>query len=195
MYPQVSEVIEYVGVNYREKMGRLLLTTNGTLTPKEKTMDLIKKYKCLVMISDYTKEIKYKRRLNNLIESLKKNNVSYMVREDISWSDFGHPEVVKFNKEEDVISHFKKCTAPYKGINKGKYYFCHLNTSANLAGLVPVNDNDFCDLKKITKYQLLEHDLGFLKLGYATFCKNCYGCNTGIEIPVGPGVQGLRKTQ
>ncbi len=193
MYPQVNDVIDYVGKKFRDKMGRMLITTNGTLTPKEKTMNLIKQYKCLVMVSDYTKEIKYKRRLDNLVKILKENHVSFIVREDISWSDFGHPEVIKFKKEKDVISHFKKCTAPYKGINNGKYYFCHLNTSANLAGMIPINDNDFCDLNKINKYQLLEHDLGFLKLGYSTFCKNCYGCNTGIEIPVGPGVQGIRK--
>ena len=193
MYPQVNEVIEYVGKNYRDKIGRLLLTTNGTLTPKDKTIELIIKYRLLVSISDYTKQIKYKRRLDNLVDILKTHNVTHFVREDISWNDFGHPEVEKFSKEQEVIEHFKKCTAPYKGINKGKYYFCHLNTSANLAGIVPYNDNDFCDLDKVSKLELLEHDLGFLKLGYATFCKNCNGCNTGIEIPVGPGVQGIRK--
>lgn len=192
MYPFVNEVIEYVGKKYRKKIGRLILTTNGTLTPKSETIKLFSKYNLLISISDYTDEVNYKRRINNLLENLKKNKITYTIRKDINWNDFGHPEVVKFPLEEEVKKHFKKCTAPYKGINKGRYYFCHLNTSANLAGLIPDNKNDYCDLDKINNLGLIEHDLGFLKLGYATFCKNCNGCNTGIEIPVGPGKQGIR---
>ena len=193
MYPKVNDVIDYVGSKYRDKIGRLLITTNGTLTPKEKTIDLIKKYKLWVSVSDYTNEIKYERRLKDTVNLLKENNVAHMVRKDISWNDFGHPEIIKFSKEEDVKRHFKKCTAPYKGINKGRYYFCHLNTSANLAGLVPENKNDFCELDEVDNLNLIKHDLGFLEKGYATFCKNCNGCNTGINLPVGPGKQGLRE--
>jgi len=192
MYPNVNEVIDYVGRKYRDKVGRLLITTNGTLTPKENTINLIKKYKLWVSVSDYTSEIKYERRLKDTVNLLKKNNVAHLVRKDISWNDFGHPEIIKFSNEEDVKNHFQKCTAPYKGINNGRYYFCHLNTSANLAGLVPENKNDFCELNEIDNLGLIKHDLGFLEKGYATFCKNCNGCNTGINLPVGPGKQGLR---
>ena len=58
--------------------------------------------------------------------------------------------------------------------------------------LIKQDPNDFYDLNKNNKFDLLAHDLGFLEKGYATFCKNCYGCNTGIDLPVGPGKQGLR---
>ncbi len=192
MYPFVNEVIEYVGEKYRDKIGRLILTTNGTLTPKAKTVELFLKHNLLISISDYTEEVNYKRRINNLLDSLEQNKIPYTIRKDINWNDFGHPEIIKFPLEEEVKKHFKKCTAPYKGINNGRYYFCHLNTSANLAGLIPDNKNDYCDLSEVDNLGLIEHDLGFLKLGYATFCKNCNGCNTGIEIPVGPGKQGIR---
>ena len=43
------------------------------------------------------------------------------------------------------------------------------------------------------KFYELKFDLGFPKLGYVTFCKNCNGCNTGINIPVSFESQGLRK--
>ena len=194
MYPYVYEAIEHVGKNYRNKIGRLLITTNGTLTPKENTMQLLKKYKVLVSISDYTDEIRYNRRLENTVNLLKENKIEHFVRKDISWNDFGHPEIEKFKETEEVKKHFQKCTAPYKGLNNGKYFYCHLNTSANLAGIIPDNSNDYIYLDKLeNREDILKHDLGFLPLGYATFCKNCNGCNTGIEIPVGPGKQGVRN--
>ena len=166
MYPHIDDVIEFIGLNYRDKIGRFLITTNGTLTPKETTIEFLKKFKVLVSISDYTDEIKYERRLNLLLDKLKNSNVEHFVRKDIEWSDFGHPEKTKFSDEKTILKHFNKCTAPYKGLNDGKYYYCHLNTSANLAGLVPVNENDYFDFKKENennKLGFLEHDLGFFK--------------------------------
>jgi organic radical activating enzyme len=192
MYPELNGVIDYVGENFRDKIGRLLITTNGTLTPKDDTINLFRKYNLLVSISDYTEEVNYGRRLKDTVEKLVKTKVQHFIRKDIAWNDFGHPEIEKFKTEKEVIEHFRKCTAPYKGINNGRYYFCHLNTSANLAGLIREDPNDFYDLNKKNKIDLLKHDLGFLNKGYATFCKNCYGCNTGIDLPVGPGEQGLR---
>ena len=39
-----------------------------------------------------------------------------------------------------------------------------------------LNDNDYIELKnKINTEELLKFDLGYLKKGYATFCKKCYG--------------------
>ena len=60
MYPYVNEVIEYVGKKYRNKIGRLILTTNGTLTPKPNTIELFVKYNLLISISDYTDQVNYK---------------------------------------------------------------------------------------------------------------------------------------
>jgi organic radical activating enzyme len=192
MNPEIEKIIEYIGTKYRKKIGKLLITTNGTLTPNDKVIQLIKKFHLLVSVSDYTNEVSYKRRFDLLINILKKNSIPYFIRKDIFWTDFGHPEEIKFNDIE-VVDHFKKCTAPYKGINDGKYYFCHLNTSAVQAKLIKDDENDYYPLKKRDKLGLLAHDLGYLTKGYSTFCKNCNGCNTGIEIKVKAGVQGLRK--
>ena len=63
-----------------------------------------------------------------------------------------------------------------------------------LAGISPENENDYVSLDEDTKpEEILKFDLGFPKLGYVTFCKNCNGCNTGINIPVSFKSQGLRK--
>ena len=56
------------------------------------------------------------------------------------------------------------------------------------------DENNFIDLNstKFNAEDLLKLDLGFPKLGYVTFCKFCYGCNTKIGNKVSPKDQGLR---
>ena len=77
MYPHFREALDYIGKNFRNKIGHLLISTNGTLVPKEETLNLIKKYSGLVYISDYTDGINYKRKLNQVIESIKKHKINH----------------------------------------------------------------------------------------------------------------------
>jgi len=194
MYPNHKEVFEHIGNNYRNKIDNVLITTNGTLLPKPEVLDLIKKYKFLVSISDYTDGIKYKRRFDIFIEKLNEKKVNYFTRKDILWSDFGDPRISKYANlsSEEMITHFNKCVAPYRGLSEKKLYFCHLNTSAVLSEILEDDPNDYIELEKITPEELIKFDIGFIKKGYLTFCKNCNGCYSGIEVPVSPADQGVR---
>ena len=58
--------------------------------------------------------------------------------------------------------------------------------------IIPLNENDYVDIKTISKEELLKFDLGYTDLGYITFCDNCNGCNTGIKVPVSYEKQGVR---
>ena len=194
LYPNHKEVFEHIGQNYRDRIDNVLITTNGTLLPKTEVMDLIKKHKFLVSISDYTDGIDYKRRFDIFIEKLNEKKINYFTRKDILWSDFGDPRVSKYEKlsDKEMISHFNKCVAPYRGLSGKKLYFCHLNTSAVLSKILEDDPNDYLDLEKTTPEELIKFDIGFIKKGYLTFCKNCNGCYSGIEVPVSPANQGVR---
>ena len=193
MNPDNPKAIDYIGRKYRKKIGRLLLTTNGTLVPKPSTFELFKKYCVTVSISDYTDSIKYERKLNKFVDLIHEYDLTYFIRSNIEWIDFGDPNEIRFFGEKENIDHFDSCTAPYKGINNGKYFYCHLNTSAILSGMHNLSENDYYLLNNNTdREELLKFDLGYLKKGYATFCQKCNGCNTGKGIPVSPSNQGLR---
>ena len=126
MNPDNPKAIDYIGRKYRKKIGRLLLTTNGTLVPKPSTFELFKKHCVTVSISDYTDSIKYERKLKKFLDLIHEYDLTYFVRSNIKWNDFGDPNEIRFFGEKENIDHFDSCTAPYKGINNGKYFYCHL---------------------------------------------------------------------
>ena len=194
LYPFAAEVMDYVFKNYKEKIGYFFITTNGTISPKEKVLEMMKRTSIMVHISDYTQSINYSRKLNQTRENLEKFKIPYLVRNDTSWTDFGDPNIEKFKDKNEIIDHFDTCSAPFRGLNKSKYYYCHLNTSAVLSGMHDDNENNFIKLddEKFNSENLLKLDLGFPPLGYVTFCKYCYGCNTKIGNKVSPESQGIR---
>jgi len=197
LYPKIDYILEYIGVNYRNKIDNLTITTNGTIPIKDTTLVLLKQYDIYLSVSDYRDSLpQIKEKVTELISSLEKSNIYYNVREANEWSDFGDPRIEIRKNSDDVIKHFDKCTAPFRGISGNKFYYCNLSMSADAAGVHPIESSDYLDLTKInSKEELIKFDLGFIDIGYITLCKSCNGCNTGINIQVSPKSQYVRKLE
>ena len=194
LYPHIEDVIKYILSKYIDKMDKFIITTNGVVMPKESTLELLKDNDVILSISNYSNKLeKLKGKVTRTIEEYQSRNIKHYVRNEIEWYDFGDLRV-KYNKTTDeLINHFDSCTAPFRGLNDGKFYYCHLNTSAVRTNLFPLNDNDYVKIGDISKEELIKFDLGYTDLGYVTFCDNCNGCNTGIKIPVSYEKQGVRE--
>lgn len=193
LYPNIDGVIQHLLSNYIHKIDKFIITTNGTATPKPTTIELLKHNNIILSISDYSDKLeKLKSKVTKNIENFKSNNIKHYVRNEIEWYDFGDLRIKKNRSTDDLINHFDNCTAPFRGLNDGKFYYCHLNTSAVRTKLFPINDNDYIELDSASKEDFIKFDLGYTELGYITFCDNCNGCNTGIKIPVGYEKQGVR---
>ena len=194
LYPNIENVISHILKNYIKKIDKFIITTNGTIIPKNTTIEILKTNDVILSISDYSDKLqKLKSKITKNIEIYKSNNIKHYVRNEIEWYDFGDLRIKKFMKPDALIKHFDSCTAPFRGLNDGKFYYCHLNTSAVLTKAFPLNQNDYVKMDTVSKEDLIKFDLGFTDLGYITFCDNCNGCNTGIKIPVSYEKQGLRE--
>jgi hypothetical protein len=190
----IEDVISYLFSNYINKIDKLIITTNGTVLPKQSTLDLLKNSDIILSISDYSDKLEnIKSKVLKVINIFKSENINHYVRNEIEWYDFGDLRVSKNLPTDKLIKHFDSCTAPFRGLNDGKFYYCHLNTSAVLTKLFPLNNNDYVSIESVSKENLIKFDLGYTDLGYITFCNNCNGCNTGIKIPVSYEKQGLRE--
>jgi organic radical activating enzyme len=193
LYPNIDEIITHITKNYTNRIDKFIITTNGTATPKDTTIELLKNNNVILSVSNYTDKLpKLKTKVTKNIEYYTLNNIQHYVRNNIEWYDFGDLRIKKNLTEDELIQHFDSCTAPFRGLNNGKFYYCHLNTSAVSTKLFPSNENDYVELSSITQEELIKFDLGYTSLGYITFCDNCNGCNTGIKIPVSYEKQGVR---
>jgi len=193
LYPNIEEVIKHIIKNYINKIDKFIITTNGTVLPKPSTIEILQKNDIILTISDYSDKLeKLKNKVTKNIESYKSFKIKHYVRNEISWYDFGDLRIKKNLPTDELIKHFDSCTAPFRGLNDGKFYYCHLNTSAVRTKLFPLNKNDYASLVDVTKENLIKFDLGFTDSGYISFCDNCNGCNTGIKIPVSYEKQGVR---
>lgn len=194
LYPNIENVIKHILENYITKIDKLIITTNGTILPKDSIIQLLKDNDVILSVSDYSDKLDHiKKKVVKVLDSYKENNINHYVRNQIEWYDFGDLRVKKNLPTDKLIKHFDSCTAPFRGLNDGKFYYCHLNTSAVRTKLFPLSENDYVDINTISKENLLKFDLGYTDLGYITFCDNCNGCNTGIKIPVGYEKQGIRE--
>jgi organic radical activating enzyme len=194
LHPNIKDVIEYILEKYSDKIDKFIITTNGTVLPKEEILELLKNNNVILSVSNYSNKLeKLKSKVERVIDTYKVNNINHYVRNNIEWYDFGDLRIKNNMSEEELINHFDSCTAPFRGLNDGKFYYCHLNTSAVLTKLFPPNENDYVYLSEVYPKDLIKFDLGFTELGYITFCDNCNGCNTGIKVPVSYKEQGLRK--
>ncbi len=193
LYPNIENVITHILKNYITKIDKLIITTNGTILPKDTIIQLLKDNDVILSVSDYSDKLEFvKSKITKVLNVYKNNNINHYVRNEIEWYDFGDLRVKKNLPTDDLIKHFDSCTAPFRGLNDGKFYYCHLNTSAVRTKLFPLSENDYVDINTISKEDLLKFDLGYTDLGYITFCDNCNGCNTGIKIPVSYEKQGVR---
>lgn len=193
LHPQIQDVIQHILTNYADKIDKFIITTNGSIAPKPSTIELLKSSDVILSISNYSDKLqKLKSKVERVIDIYKSNGIKHYVRNEIEWYDFGDLRVKKNLPTDKLIKHFDSCTAPFRGLNDGKFYYCHLNTGAVLTKLFPLDKNDYVEIDKISKEDLLKFDLGYTDLGYITFCDNCNGCNTGIKIPVTYEKQGVR---
>jgi organic radical activating enzyme len=194
LHPNIKDIIEYILEKYSDKIDKFIITTNGTVLPREEILEVLKNNNVILSISNYSNKLeKLKSKVERVVDTYKVSNINHYVRNNIEWYDFGDLRIKNNMSEEELINHFDSCTAPFRGLNDGKFYYCHLNTSAVLTKLFPLNDNDYVNLSDVSSEDLIKFDLGFTELGYITFCDNCNGCNTGIKIPVSYKEQGLRK--
>ena len=188
LYSELDKILKYIGENYRNRIHKIEIFTNGMLFPDDKVLESLKKYNVIIQISDYTDRVDYKKRKEDLTGLLEKHDIQYKVLRSDEWGDFGFPENPNDLMNEEQLTHFfNRCRAPFRGLYRKKVYFCHLETSAVRAGLFPDHKNDSFDLQgeySDKKISFLEFDEGYCEKGYITFCAKCRGCSCVNDLTV-----------
>lgn len=179
---QISEIIYNTFDRFGERIGCLEIYTNGSVIPDDNTLIILKKCKVFVRISDYTEQIKYRPKLNMFMEKLSVYGIRYEINKSTKWLDFKFPDTQLSKPYNNVREHMLKCNPSFRGLNDGKFYYCHVCWSAEKAGLFRLKESDYIDLKKIRsdeqKRQVVHFSNGEMisEGSYISLCAVCAGC-------------------
>ncbi len=163
MYPQLNKILEYL-IN-QSKIDEIQLLTNGTITPNDSVIKLLKNKKIYVRISDYGQFEK----MSNLVILFEKNNIKFDVCTDMKWWSAG--DCKKRNKSTyELRTEFMNCgTGDFcKMLLNGKFYGCeraarmdYMNKYSSTNDYVELlnDDNDeeiYNKIKKMYKLQTMD---------------------------------------
>ncbi len=182
LYKELDKIIAYIGERYRDKMITFAITTNGTIMPAQSVLDLCRKYRVLIRISNYSAELKYlKKKYARLKEELERNKITYILGgSDYHWMDYGFETLDRGGKEEELIRVFDRCKTPCREIRGSRYYYCVMARSVSDNLGFGLGKEDYLDLEKIGKEDkkvLLEFEMGYSDKGYLEMCNHCNGAD------------------
>lgn len=178
LYPYLIEYVDYLHILYGNQIGSIRIGTNGTIFPNKELLEMCKRDKVTVDISDYTKAVPNMCMLDEVKNACEEYGVAVDVkRTGEQWLDMGFPASLPQEKtDEELRDHFHKCAMFCRQFVNGKYYFCCSNFAAVHTGMFPEHENDYVDFRKgISKKELLEFELGYSRMGHTTFCNVCRG--------------------
>ncbi len=194
LYPQLSELLEYIGERYRNKIGELAIATNGTLKASDKLLTLASTHKVKFIISDYRSSAYFdgRQRSKELCDQLEAAGIDYIYAIKDKWYDFGNPENVKHElDEEKKIERFSACRSINRILKDGRLYYCHHQVGAVWAGITGDKPEGYIDLEKhLDRKQLMEYGLGYTEKGYLDFCSRCHGYE-GLNERIIPSAKQL----
>lgn len=192
---ELDTMIEFLFQNYSMKIGRIEVITNGSLIPEPKILSVLKNCNVTVRISDYTKQIPYADRMNQLCNVLQEQGIRYSVETSLQWTDFCFPDNENSVGIPNVRNHMLCCAPEFHGLNDGRFYYCHVAWSAEKAGLFQLADGDYLDLElldsnsKTDCRKIVEHANGNIDGGYVSLCEKCMGCGPDNKRYISVGEQ------
>lgn len=180
IYPKLSELIEYIGVKYRQKIGIYETVLNGTVVPSIEVCEKAKKYNMTFILDNYVENIPSSmNKRNEIIAQINKFGVKMEDNSVEEWFDLGvNKEKISEKSEQELQEFFDMCNNPWHCYDNGYFYTCNFARFAEKAGIADSTENNsfsIKDLQEDKKRELLEFLLNYNEKGYIDFCKRCDG--------------------
>lgn len=180
LYPDLKEVLDFcMG---QSKIGRLIITTNGKVSPSAELLDCLKRNNVLVRISGYPEHVVPDRA--EVLKKYRDNAIEIEDFENMAWLNVGD-EHKRGRKPEELQQIFASCSMrDCVGINcEGKIYYCSRSMAASELWNYPnPRENEYVDVRNSKN---LEKELReFYELPYISTCDYCDGisCATPQKI-------------
>ena len=150
MYENFTELLDYIVQNFSKRVGSVVITTNGTITPDAKLLELCKQTGIRISISDYTNVIpQLEGQISQLESAAALANVK-TERKRWSWSKPGRFDAEDYVKSNEKDNTSATCGQTHMQLHNGRLWRCTLMAAGNAAG--------FCDVHSLHDYYDLSHE-------------------------------------
>jgi sulfatase maturation enzyme AslB (radical SAM superfamily) len=196
IYGELGKLIEYLMSHYGNRIGRLVLISNGKAKLTDEVLRILKKYNAMLSISDYVHFNDYRNIQKNLISQLEKYGIEYSYNEELVWKDMGYPDNPPNIPDSRAREHFRTCGHSTFCVNKGILYFCDAMLGAEINTDFPTREDDVINIASYmekyglnkTKERIFRYIMGDInELGCPSFCQQCRGVGDDNNIIIEAG--------
>lgn len=175
----LGDIIKTVYEKFGEKIGCIQVISNGSIVPERQTLQVLRECNVEVRLSNYTDEIKYSEKFEEVIRAYQDEKVNYYINK-FDWLDLGFPRKIEceWNNEQELKKHMQMCSTGCHALNDKKFYYCGTLFYAEKSGLYQLNENDYVDLgekeKQKDKEYIMKYCLGEMEKAIS-LCQYCRG--------------------
>ena len=172
MYKRIDEVIKKT-LAYKN-FGRIVVYTNGTITPKPHKLEAFKNDKILFRISNYGS---ISRNVKQLEKALEENKIHFISERMTKWQDAA--KIKKFDRPINVTKQIfgNCCVNECFTLLHGKLYLCPFAAHAENLHAIPKSSEDTIDFLKPQDKIELKNKIRklYFETEYLEACKSCNG--------------------
>ena len=186
VYKQLPALLEYLCNEPKIKF--VEITTNGTIFPSEKILELLEHPKICVLLSDYGKINRMQ--VNKLYQYLRQKNIHVQNLKNRKWIQGGDIKKRKKSRMRMKYEYFhcfarKDCRTLYRG----NLYVCGRAPILSELGILSENSS-YLDIRKLNKNRSIGRKkiLAFFKNNYAESCNYC-DCASDFSYWIESGIQ------
>jgi len=193
----LPKILESVYNKYKDKIGYIQVITNGTILPSAELIDVCKRCNIKIRLSDYTNQVPYSKKLEEVKKCLSDNQVDNSMGVYETWLALGFPNKVEpiGKTPAEAKQHMLNCSQGCHMLGDGKLFYCGLMYSVGKSRLYRLREGDYVDLSKSEgtllddKLRVLRYCLGDMENEYVSLCNICYGAGADNPYEVPAGVQ------
>lgn len=176
-YKELAKVLTFCINN--DKIGFLILSTNGTVYPSADILELLKNKKIRVVVSNYGKILENHDNFKKLQRYLRENECIHKIYHNQFFSDLGYPKRLEDKSEIELADTFWSCwVRDCSTVIGGKFYRCARAYAGIDIGVFKEEEisGDFFDIHKIKSKKEMRRKLKqFYGMKYMKSCAACNG--------------------
>lgn len=179
-------------LKWREKFGKVLIVSNGTVMPQGKNLEILKDEKIQICISNYDPLlIDNKSIIPKLQQVYAENNIKFNIAKYLggtakntdAWSNIGNPSEKRNRSSEKNKEIYKNCANRLCHVfYKDEIHICSFSAMWDYNGIRDAKPND--SVKMTGDLSMIKGYLGIVQNGYPEICDWCDGMGDHVNNKV-----------